>query len=83
MIAAVQTRLGELVTLYRGLRPAARRAVHGLLAVELLAIVATERDIARRPAAGIRGPKLLWRVLATQNVVGPAAYFAIGRRRPR
>lgn len=70
----------ELVDLYRGLSPAARRAVWALLAAEAALIAATQRDIQRRPADRIRGPKLLWRVIATQNVVGPAAYFALGRR---
>lgn len=71
----------ELVKLYRGLPPATRVAVWALLAFEAVLIAATERDIQRRPANRIRGPKLLWRVVATQNVVGPAAYFGLGRRR--
>jgi hypothetical protein len=63
--------------------PAARRAVWALLAVELVVIAAAERDIQRRPADRIRGPKLLWRVVVTQNLVGPAAYLSLGRRRTR
>jgi hypothetical protein len=55
--------------------------VLALLAFEAVLIAATERDIQRRPVDRIRGPKLLWRVLGTQNVVGPAAYFGFGRRR--
>jgi hypothetical protein len=51
--------------------------------LEAILIVAAQRDIQRRPAAEIRGPKLLWRVIATQNVVGPAAYYAIGRKPSR
>jgi hypothetical protein len=30
--------------------------------------------------AAIRGPKPLWRIFATQSFVGPAAYYALGRR---
>jgi hypothetical protein len=71
----------KLVDFYRGLSPAARAAVWVLLAFELVLIIAAQRDIQRRPAEAIRGPKLLWRVVATQNVVGPAAYFGLGRRR--
>ncbi len=71
----------ELVKLYKGLSPAAQRAVLALLAFELVLIVVTERDIHLRPATSIRGPKLLWRAVATQNVIGPAAYLALGRRR--
>jgi len=57
--------------------------VWALLAFELVLIVAVERDIQRRPAERIRGPKLLWRAVATQNVIGPAAYLGLGRRRTR
>jgi hypothetical protein len=71
----------ELTRFLRGLSPAKRRALLGLLAVEGMLVVLTERDIERRPADRIRGPKLLWRVIATQNIVGPAAYALVGRRR--
>ncbi len=70
----------HLVELYKGLSPAAQRAVWGLLVLELVLIAAAERDIQRRPAERIRGPKLLWRAVATQNVIGPAAYYGFGRR---
>ena len=73
--------LEELATLSRRLSPAARRGALALLAFEVVLIVAVQRDIQRRPRSGIRGPKLLWRAVATQNVVGPAAYLALGRRR--
>lgn len=71
----------DLVKLYKGLSPAARAAVWVLLAFEVVLIAMTQRDIHRRPADRIRGPKLLWRVIATQNVIGPAVYFGVGRRR--
>ena len=83
MIASIEKSIGELAALYRGLGPAARRAVWALLAVELVLIAAAERDIQLRPADRIRGPKLLWRVVATQNLIGPAAYLGLGRRRTR
>ncbi|MGH2913535.1 MAG: hypothetical protein ACRDMX_00950 [Solirubrobacteraceae bacterium] len=72
--------IGELTALYRRLGPGARRGLWALLAVELVAIAAAERDIQRRPAGRIRGPKLLWRLVATQNLVGPAVYRYLGRR---
>ena len=75
--------ISEIVQLYDRLSPAARRALWALIALEIVLIVAAERDIQRRPADKIRGPKLLWRALATQNVIGPAAYFIIGKRRSR
>jgi hypothetical protein len=76
-------RIGELIEFYNRLSPPLRRAVWALLAVEIVLIAATQRDIQRRPARNIRGPKLLWRAVATQNLVGPAAYFIFGKRRSR
>ena len=70
----------ELVNRYRRLSPTARRAVWALLACEAVLITVAERDIQHRPAERIRGPKLLWRAVATQNVIGPAAYYGFGRR---
>jgi hypothetical protein len=35
-------------------------------------VTAAERDIQLRPAGELRGPKLLWRLVATQNPIGPA-----------
>jgi hypothetical protein len=80
MIAYVEKSIADLAALYRGLGPTSRRAVWALLAVEVVVIAVVERDIHRRPAEQIRGPKLLWRVVATQNLVGPAAYLGLGRR---
>jgi hypothetical protein len=55
-----------------------------ILAVALVvhAIVATFtwRDLRRRPAAAVRGPKLLWGVWATLNTSGSLAYWLFGRR---
>jgi hypothetical protein len=76
-------RFSELVQLHDQLSPAARRALWTLVAVEVVLIAVAERDIRRRPADTIRGPKLLWRAVATQNVIGPAIYFILGRRRSR
>jgi hypothetical protein len=81
MAAGARRITAELAGAFRGLSPRTQRAVLVLLALEAGLIAATERDIQRRPVDRIRGPKLLWRVLGTQNVVGPAAYVAFGRRR--
>lgn len=83
MLASVKERIRELRRLYRGLGPTARRSVCLLLGVEVVVIAAVERDIARRPAERIRGPKLLWRAVATQNLIGPLAYLTLGRSRSR
>jgi hypothetical protein len=41
----------------------------------------TLRDLRRRPASAVRGPKRLWRVWATTNTTGSLAYWLVGRRR--
>ena len=48
--------------------------------VQLGLLIAAERDIQRRPAALIRGPKTRWRLLCLINFLGPLSYFTFGRR---
>jgi hypothetical protein len=81
MSEKTQQPIRELVKRYNRLSPTARRIVWALLAFEVVLIGFTQRDIQRRPAERIRGPKLLWRAVATQNVIGPAVYYGFGRRR--
>jgi hypothetical protein len=75
--------VSELVQLYERLSSTARRALWALLGVELVVIAAVERDIQRRADREIRGPKLIWRAIATQNIIGPVAYLTFGRRTSR
>jgi hypothetical protein len=77
---ATGARTPELIRRYEGLSRLAHRALWGLLALELVLIVAAECDIHTRPPESIRGPKFLWRAVASQNVIGPAAYFELERR---
>jgi hypothetical protein len=51
---------------------------------EAFAKVAMLRDLRRRPADEIRGPKLLWAATALVNTAGLAqvGYFVVGRRHP-
>lgn len=39
------------------------------------------RDLRRRPADQVRGPKWVWVPAMSVNFVGPIAYFLVGRRR--
>jgi hypothetical protein len=39
------------------------------------------RDLRRRPAELVRGPKWLWIPAMSVNFVGPIAYLLVGRRR--
>jgi hypothetical protein len=49
--------------------------------IEVVMLVATLRDIRRRPAAEINGSKWLWTAAAFVNFFGPIAYFIFGRKR--
>ena len=71
----------ELLDFYGGLSPRKRVGIWALVGVELGLNALTQRDLTRRPAAEVRGPKLIWRLIAMLNFIGPAAYFALGRRR--
>lgn len=71
----------KLLNFYGGLSPRKRVGIWALVGIELLLNALTQRDLTRRPAAEVRGPKLIWRLIAMLNFVGPAAYFALGRRR--
>ncbi|WP_125610943.1 PLDc N-terminal domain-containing protein [Specibacter cremeus] len=66
---------------WKDLSPAARGRIvlFGLLQVSLQ--VAALRDLAKRPADQVRGPKVAWVAASFINFAGPVAYFAKGRRR--
>jgi hypothetical protein len=56
------------------------RIVGVAVAAQLVIGLLTLRDISRRPADKVRGPKWLWRILGTANTSGSAAYWLVGRR---
>ena len=58
-----------------------RRLIVAAGVVEVALLVATLVDLKRRPAAEIKGSKRMWTALAFVNIIGPVAYFTIGRRR--
>ena len=66
---------------WRDLSPQQKKIA--VAAVILNAIIAsfTWRDLRRRPAELVRGPKILWRVWASLNTTGSVAYWLVGRRR--
>lgn len=49
-------------------------------AAQLALTAAAYRDLAKRPAALVNGPKAAWGLAILVNWVGPIAYFAKGRR---
>ncbi|WP_159616277.1 PLD nuclease N-terminal domain-containing protein [Arthrobacter zhaoguopingii] len=59
-----------------------RRAVMALGAVQVTLMAAALTDLARRPAAAVRGSRAAWAVACFVNFAGPIAYFLFGRRHP-
>ena len=58
-----------------------RKLLVALGVVEVVLAAAALLDLRRRPAALVKGPKWVWRALSFVNIIGPLAYFALGRRR--
>ena len=58
-----------------------QRAVVVAGAAEVVMTTAALRDLARRPAREVRGPKPLWVLAFVVQPIGPIAYFLTGRRR--
>ena len=56
----------------------------GDVVVALVELVVTSfalRDLSRRPASQVRGPKLLWRLGVLVQPVGSPLYLLVARRR--
>ena len=49
--------------------------------VELVVTSIALRDLTRRPASAVRGPKMLWRLGLLVQPVGSPLYLLFGRRR--
>jgi hypothetical protein len=58
-----------------------RRGLTVGIVVQLALAVTAWRDLARRPAEQVRGPKALWAALIAVNGVGPVSYALVGVRR--
>ncbi|UNK46239.1 PLD nuclease N-terminal domain-containing protein [Arthrobacter sulfonylureivorans] len=50
-------------------------------AVQIALQTAALRDLKKRPAALINGPKPAWFAASFINFIGPVAYFLFGRKR--
>jgi hypothetical protein len=64
---------------FKKLSPFQRVLVSVLVVIGFGLITVAERDIQRRPAAEMHGPKLVWR-LVSLNVLGAVGYLLWGRR---
>jgi len=66
--------------LKKAMTPRQRRLAWIFGIIEVILLIAAQADIQRRPAAQIKGPKWRWRLISLANVVGPLAYFFLGRK---
>ena len=62
------------------LTPAQQTGVLVMASVQMALAATAWVDLARRPAALVRGPRLAWAADIAVNFVGPISYFAFGRR---
>lgn len=60
--------------------PGQQRVICAVGAVEVVLTAAALRDLVKRPADEVRGPKALWGLACFVQPVGPIAYLAAGRR---
>jgi hypothetical protein len=60
--------------------PRQRTAIALCAITELIMTIIAFRDLARRPAAKVRGWKPLWVVTCLVQPVGPVLYLLVGRR---
>ncbi|HXD28634.1 MAG TPA: PLDc N-terminal domain-containing protein [Arthrobacter sp.] len=51
------------------------------LSAQLALQGAALKDLKERPAAQVKGPKILWFAVSFMNFAGPSAYFLFGRRK--
>lgn len=52
-----------------------------MVAVQAVVGTFTVRDISRRSAEQVRGPRLLWKLWAGSNTFGALVYWLVGRKR--
>ena len=81
MRPAVYGRVMATSRRWSDLTPGQQAAVAGAAAVEVVLTATALLDLARRPAADVRGPKALWALACIVQPVGPIAYLTLGRSR--
>ncbi|MFW0783775.1 PLDc N-terminal domain-containing protein [Gordonia sp. CPCC 206044] len=65
---------------FNQLPPRSRALIIVGAVVQLGLQAAALRDIKKRPAAQVKGPKPVWAALSFVNYFGPIAYFVVGRK---
>ncbi len=64
------------------LSPQGKAGVVALVATHVVLVGVAHADLSKRPAAQIRGPKWVWRLLTGSNTGFTVAYLVWGRHRP-
>lgn len=64
----------------RALNDRQKKVLVVALAVHLVLVGLTWRDLRRRPDEAVRGSKRVWRLAASLNTTGTVAYWLFGRR---
>jgi hypothetical protein len=57
-----------------------KRVLIVALVLHVIMLKLTWLDLSRRPDAGVRGPKRIWRLWSGLNTAGSVAYWMFGRR---
>lgn len=73
--------MNEFHRAWRDLTPTQKAVVVAGATTQFALLGAALCDLARRPAAQVRGPKPMWVGLSFVNFLGPIAYFALGRKK--
>ncbi|ACL38969.1 MULTISPECIES: membrane protein [Pseudarthrobacter] len=76
-----KTRVARKKKTWKEMSPSSKAGTIIVAIVQLSMLVAAQRDISKRPAALINGPKGAWRAASFINFVGPMGYFIFGRKR--
>jgi hypothetical protein len=76
-----KTRVARKKKTWKEMSPSSKASTIIVAIVQLSMLVAAQRDISKRPAALINGPKGAWRAASFINFVGPMGYFIFGRKR--
>ena len=51
--------------------------------IQLTLFALAQRDLSKRSADAVNGPKWAWRMATMINFIGPIAYFRCGRKSPQ
>lgn len=66
---------------WQDLSPTSRALIVAGATVQLGLLTAAQLDMRKRTPEQLNGPRWLWVAVSFVNVVGPIAYFVLGRRK--